>query len=120
MLVHVCVPAAWLRLFRQLEQEEGLHSTGRGVAEALPLHSVLRRHCFSHAGCFRVVGLVFPGSLPFPGSSEHRAPRGGLKVFTPGPRRQCLHGRYPWPGLLQAPEQTEDRDSPWIWFGHRR
>lgn len=25
-------------------------------------------------------------------------------------QRQCLWGRNPWPGLLQAPEQTEHRD----------
>lgn len=36
------VCAAWLGRFRQLEQEEELDSTGRGVEEALPLHSVLR------------------------------------------------------------------------------
>lgn len=30
MLVHVCVPAAWLRLFRQLEEEKGCTAQAEG------------------------------------------------------------------------------------------
>lgn len=69
-LVHVCASALWLRLFRQLEQEEGLYSTGRGVAEVLPLHS--------QGG----VALVILGVLGWWGlfSQDHRFSQAALSI----------------------------------------